>query len=92
MKKLREEGGFRELLPRSTWQRASQPRWGSEVHKVVEFVGPLVVDSRGKLHETKMVAPVPIASAEQDVPKELRGGNPELQAQQRRKLNMCAKK
>ena len=39
-----------------------------------------------------MVAPVPVASAEQDVPRELRGGNPELMAQQRRELNMYANK
>ena len=88
--KLKEEGAFRELLPRSTWQRASQPRYGSKVHRVKKCVGNLVEDSEGGRHEVKLVAPVPVASAEQEVPRELRTGNPARMEEQRRELRPYA--
>ena len=90
MRKLRDEGAFRDLLPRSTWQRASQPRYGSRVHLLEGFVGPMAQDTEGRLFDAKLVAPVPASSAQQDVPKELRGGNPALQARQRRELQPYA--
>ena len=92
MEQLKDEGAFRELLPRSTWQRASQPRFGSKVHRVKQFIGNLVEDTEGRRHEVKLVAPVPEASAEQDAPRELRGGNPARMEEQRRELRPYAGK
>lgn len=90
MRKLRDEGAFRDLLPRSTWQRASQPRYGYRVHTVKDFVGPMVEDTEGRLPEVKLVGSVPASSAQQDVPRELHGGNPATQARQRRELQPYA--
>ena len=92
VEKLKDEGAFRELLPRSTWQRASQPRYSSKVFKVKQFIGNLVEDTEGGRHEVKLVAPVPVASADQDVPRELRGGNPAKMEEQRRELRPYAGK
>lgn len=90
--RLKEEGAFRELLPRSTWQRAGQPRYGSKVHVVKQLVGNLVEDTEGQRHEVKLVAPAPVASAEQNVPREHRTGNPARMEEQRRELRPYAGK
>ena len=39
VKKLREEGGFREMLPRHKWQRTTMPQYSSTVHEVKSFIG-----------------------------------------------------
>ena len=68
------------------------PRYGSEVHRVKHMVGPLVEDTRGRRFEVKLVAPVPQSSADQEVPSELRGGNPALMARQKAELRIYADK
>jgi len=73
---LRKAGGFRTMLPRNTWARAHQPRWGDKVHKVDKFVGPDVVDTEGNRFAVKLVLPIASTTIAAKVPKELTGGRP----------------
>ena len=76
MEALRKAGGFRTMLPRSTWARAHQPSWGDKIHKVDKFVGPDVVDTEGNRFAVKLVLPVAATTTMIEVPKELKGGRP----------------
>ncbi len=76
MEALRKAGGFRTMLPRSTWARAHQPSWGDKIHKVDKFVGPDVVDTEGDRFAVKLVLPVAATTIAAKVPKELTGGRP----------------
>ena len=73
---LRKAGGFRTMLPRNTWARAHQPRWGDKIHKVDKFVGPDVVDTEGNRFAVKLVLPIASTTIAAKVPKELTGGRP----------------
>ena len=92
VKKLREEGGFRGMLPRQEWQRTTMPAYSNEVHKVDSFIGAKVEDSSGKRFDVRMVSAVPESSARTDVPETLTGGNPALREQQRKAMRIYASK
>ena len=56
---LQAAGAFRVLLPSKTFTRTSTARWSNEVHQVVSFIGPEVVDENGKrfpVRDTLLVA------------------------------------
>jgi len=76
MAALRKAGGFRTMLPRNTWARGHQPRWGDKVHRVDRFVGADVVDTDGGRFPVKLVLPVAATTVATKVPKELKGGTP----------------
>ena len=76
LRKLREAGEFRIVLPRSTWVRAGQPRYGDKVYKVDHISGPTVVATDGTQVPIRDALPVPAGSSNTVVPRALRGGRP----------------
>ena len=76
MDALKKAGGFRTMLPRNTWARAHQPKWGDKIHKVDKFVGSDVMDTEGNRFAAKLVLPVAATTIPAKVPKELTGGRP----------------
>ena len=73
---VKKAGGFRTMLPRSTWARKHQPSWGDKIHIVDRFVGSDVVDTEGNRFAVQLVQPVPATTVPTEVPKALRGGRP----------------
>ena len=45
--KLRENDAFRVLMPKATWMRANQPRYGEKVHPIRMINGADVVSTDG---------------------------------------------
>jgi hypothetical protein len=59
---LQAAGAFRVRLPSKTFTRTSTARWSNEVHQVVSFVGPEVVDEKGNRFPMRDTLPVPSTS------------------------------
>lgn len=64
--KLRDAGAFRIPRPRDTWERIDAPKFGGEVHDVVEFKGANVGDGT-KSYPVKTSLAVPVGSADIDI-------------------------
>jgi hypothetical protein len=79
--KLKDLGGFRTVLDRSTWNRIDAPRFDGKVHKVDALVGSHVVDSDGKSYPVRQVLAVPASSEDVKVPDELIPGSAKRKAQ-----------
>ena len=76
IRRLNAAGAFRVLLPRSTWTRAGQPRYGDKVHQLDYISGSVAVAKDGTRVPIRDALPVPTASADTEVPKGLKGGRP----------------
>jgi len=74
--RLRAAGAFRAALPRSTWTRTGQPRYGEKVHTLDYISGLEAVATDGSRFPVKDVLPVPRGSSSVAVPRELQGGRP----------------
>ena len=74
--KLRALGAFRILLPRSTWNRAGQPRYSEKVYEFLHIYGQDVKATDGATAPIKHVMPVPLGSGDVKIPRELRAGRP----------------
>jgi hypothetical protein len=59
---LQAAGAFRVRLSSKTFTRTSTARWSNEVHQVVSFVGPEVVDEKGNRFPVRDTLPVPSTS------------------------------
>jgi hypothetical protein len=59
---LQAAGAFRVPLPSKTFTRTSTARWSNEVHQVVSFIGPEVVDEKGNRFPVRDTLPVPSTS------------------------------
>ena len=73
MEALRSAGAFRVLLPKSTWQRTTTPKWSNEVHQVKSFIGTEVVDEKGARFALRDTLPVNAQSKATQVPADLKG-------------------
>jgi hypothetical protein len=76
IRRLNAAGAFRVLLPRSTWTRTGQPRYGDKVHQLDYISGSVAVAKDGTRVPIRDALPVPTASADTEVPKGLKGGRP----------------
>jgi len=74
--RLRAAGAFRAALPRSTWTRTGQPRYGEKVYVLDYISGLEAVATDGSRFPVKDVLPVPQGSSSVAVPRELQGGRP----------------
>ncbi len=74
--RLQAAGAFRALLPRSTWTRTGQPRYSDKVYRLDFVSGHEAVATDGSRHPLRDVLPVPVASTDVQVPRELKGGRP----------------
>jgi hypothetical protein len=82
---LRDRGAFRTPLPRESWERVDQPKWGGKVHITDSFKGANVEDTDGKSHTVKTSLAVPGTSQDVDIQIETGPGGGK-RAQQRMRL------
>jgi hypothetical protein len=74
LERLNRAGAFRIVLPRSTWMRASQPRYGNKVY-ILDFIsGTEAVATDGTRVPLRDALPVNKDSKDTAVPRALRGG------------------
>ena len=64
---LRDRGAFRIPLPRQTWERVGQPKWGGQVYLTDGFKGANVEDAQGRSFPLKTTLPVPGTSQDVDI-------------------------
>jgi hypothetical protein len=74
VEKLIKAGAFRLVLPRSTWVRAGQPRYGDKVYTLDGISGQEAIATDGTTVLVRDVLPVPSGSKDTVVPRTLRGG------------------
>jgi hypothetical protein len=82
---LRDRDAFRTPLPRESWERVDQPKWGGKVHITDSFKGANVEDTDGKSHPVKTSLAVPGTSQDVDIQIETGPGGGK-RAQQRMRL------
>ena len=90
LRRLLEQGAFRVVLPRREWTRTGEPRYSERVHTVDHLVGSSVVSTDGARFAVRDVLAVPSGSADVQVPREIRGGNPARQGAQQEALRPFA--
>ena len=88
--KLAETGAFRTLLPKSSWVRATQPKWSSEVHKLEDVQGSSVKSTQGKTFHISKVLPVDPESKDFPVPASIARGSAARDLNTRRDLEPFA--
>ena len=64
---LRDRGAFRTPLPRESWERVDQPKWGGKVYMTDSFKGANVEDAEGRSFPVKTSLPVPGTSQDVDI-------------------------
>ena len=79
---LESNGAFRVRLPKQTFARGAQVKWGNEVHNVASIKLGQVVDTAGKTYQISKVLPVAKGSAPANVPKALASGSEARSAKQ----------
>ena len=72
--KLERAGAFRVVLPRSTWVRAGQPRYGDKVYTLKEMTEQEAIATDGTTVLIRDTLPVPRGSKDTAVPRTLKGG------------------
>ncbi len=72
--KLERAGAFRVVLPRSTWARAGQPRYGDKVYTLKETSEQKAVATDGTTVLIRDTLPAPLGSKDTAVPRILKGG------------------
>ena len=80
-RRLKQRGGFRVPLDRSTWERIDAPKFGGKVHEVEGLAGANVDDTEGNSFPVRQVLAVPRTSGDVDVPDELVPGSGKRQEQ-----------
>jgi len=72
---LSDKGAFRTPLPKETWPRIDQPRFGNEVHTVDSYKGANVIDDEDRNFPVRNVLAVAHTSADINVNDELIPGS-----------------
>ena len=84
---LKRDGAFRVEQPVTKFERSFKPRFSDEVHKVAHIDGGRVTDTKGAVHPTKFVHPVPATSANtQPRDQYVRRGSAQVDAKRRQIL------
>ena len=74
------------MLPKQSFARGFQAKWGNEVHKVASIDLGYVTDTAGKRVQISKVLPVPAGSVAANVPKALAAGSEARAAKQGEEL------
>ena len=88
--KLRSLGAFRILLPRTTWNRAGQPRWSEKVYEFLHIYGQDVKATDGTTAPIRNVLPVPLGPSDVKIPRELKAGRPIRDEEAKQALRLFA--
>jgi hypothetical protein len=88
--KLLKAGGFRKVLPRSQWERASQPKYTEKVFPVVSIENSNVVTENNQQVPVRRVLAVPIGSTTVEIPRVLQAGDARRDDARREKMRPFA--